>query len=286
MSRDESDYYSFMRFSSEGSRDGLRYYVRYFADVPGPVVELGCGRGEFLDVLAEAGLAGSGVDIDEGMAEHARAAGHQVVLADVVDYLAEQPAGSVPALFCAHLLEHLPAERVDRLYAEAGRALAPGGVFVAAVPNAACLSVLGYDFWRDPTHVRFYDPMVLGFFAERAGLSVTGTGGNPNNNPGPPPHLWPPAMVGQPGLGEEVGRVVRLASSLQAAALRGAQDGGADNGGAPWPEVGHLVGTLDQRLQAVQHQLASLQAAYQNLLAQLYPPNEVYVVARKPDADV
>jgi len=252
----------------------------------------------------------------------------------------------VPALFCAHLLEHLPAGQVERLYAAAGRALAPGGVFVAAVPNAACLSVLGYDFWRDPTHVRFYDPMVLAFFADRAGLVVTETGGNPNNHPGPPPQLQPPPLAGQPGLGEEVGRVVRLASAqagdtpadrpaggtpaggtqvggtqvggpaggASAAGPAGASpadgprsrapdgrdtdrqdtdgrdtdgrdDGGRDNGGAPWPELGHLIGTLDQRLQAVQHQLATLQAAYQNLLAQLYPPNEVYVVARKPGLD-
>ncbi len=230
-------------------------------------------------MLAEAGLAGRGVDSDEGMVEHARGRGHQVVLADAVEYLAAQPAGSVPALFCAHLLEHLPADRVEALYGHAARALAPGAVFVAAVPNAGCLSVLGYDFWRDPTHVRFYDPVVLAFFAERAGLAVAGTGGNPANHPGPPPGLRPPPLAGEPGLGEEIGRLVRLAGSR-----READTSGPDNGTAPWPEFGHLIGTLDRRLQAAQHQLASLQAAYEQLLAQLYPPNEVYVVARKPDA--
>jgi SAM-dependent methyltransferase len=278
--RAESDYYAFMGFSSESSRDGLRYYLRYFAGAAGPVVELGSGRGEFLDVLAEAGLAGRGVDCDEGMVEQARGRGHDVALADAVDHLAGQPAGSVPALFCAHLLEHLPAERVERLYRHAARALAPGGVFVAAVPNAGCLSVLGYDFWRDPTHVRFYDPMALAFFAERAGLSVTASGGNPNNHPGPPPPLRPPPLAGWPGLGEEIGALVRQAGSRSGGAAPG-----ADNGPVPWPELGHLMATLDQRLQAVQHQLAGLQAAYDNLLTQLYPPNEVYVVARKPDAD-
>jgi SAM-dependent methyltransferase len=279
VSRAESDYYAFMGFSSESSREGLRHYLPYVAGAAGPVLELGSGRGEFLDVLAGAGLAGRGVDSDEGMVEQARARGHDVVLGEAVEYLAGQPAGSVPALFCAHLLEHLPAERVMRLYELAGRALAPGGVFVAVVPNAGCLSVLGYDFWRDPTHVRFYDPMVLAFFAGRAGLAVTATGGNPDNHPGAPPPLRPPPLLGQPALGEEIGALVRLAGSRGEAAA-----GGTDNGAAPWAEFGHLVATLDQRLQAVQHQLASLQAAYDNLLAQLYPPNEVYVVARKPDA--
>jgi hypothetical protein len=279
MSRAESDYYAFMEFSSESSRDGLRHYLRYVADAAGPVLELGSGRGEFLDVLAEAGLAGRGVDTDEGMVEQARGRGHEVVLADAVDHLAGQPAGSVPALFCAHLLEHLPAERVELLYRLAGRALAPGAVFVAVVPNAGCLSVLGYDFWRDPTHVRFYDPALLAFFAGRAGLAVTASGGNPDNHPGAPPPLRPPPLAGQPGLAEEIGALVRLAGSRSGAAADG-----TDNGTAPWPELGHLVATLDQRLQDVQHRLAGLQAAYDNLLTQLYPPNEVYVVARKPDA--
>jgi len=88
------------------------------------------------------------------------------------------------------------------------------------------------------------------------------------------------APAAQPALGEEIGRLVRHAE-----AAAGAAGAGTDNGQAPWPQLGHLVSTLDQRLQAVQHQLAGLQAAYDNLLAQLYPPNEVYVVARKPDAD-
>jgi SAM-dependent methyltransferase len=275
----ESDYYAFMGFSSESSRDGLRYYLRYVQDAAGPVLELGSGRGEFLDVLAQAGLAGRGVDADEGMVEQARGRGHDIVLADAVDYLAAAPDGSVPALFCAHLLEHLPAGRVEALYRQAGRALAPGGVFVAAVPNAGCLSVLGYDFWRDPTHVRFYDPMVLAFFADRAGLRVTASGGNPNNHPGPPPPLRPPPLAGQPDLGEQIGALVRLAGSRRTGAA-----GATDNATVPWPELGHLLATLDARLQAVQHQLAGLQAAYDNLLTQLYPPNEVYVVARKPDA--
>src|SRR5215470_8315005 len=253
MSRAESAYYTFREFNSESSREGLRYYLRYFqpagpapgaAGIPGPgpgavrpgavrpgapVLELGCGRGEFLDVLAAAGLPGRGVDIDEGMVQQARAAGHEVLLADVVEYLAGQPAGSVPALFCAHLLEHLPAARVAELYTAAGRALAPGAVFVAVVPNAACLSVLGYDFWRDPTHERFYDPLVLAFFAEQAGLAVTETGGNPNNHPGPPPHLVPPVLAGEPPLGEEVGRLVQLAA-------------GRASGGRPWSGQDPAVG--------------------------------------------
>lgn len=281
MSSAESDYYAFMQFSSESSREGLRHYVPFFAGVEGPVLELGSGRGEFLDVLAEAGLAGRGVDVDTGMVNAATVRGHDVALGDALDHLTEQPDGSVAAVFCAHLLEHLPSTDVARLYAEVGRILVPDGVFVAAVPNAACLSVLGYDFWRDPTHVRFYDPAVLAFFAEQAGLVVTETGGNPRNHPGAPPHLRPPALAAQPSLEEQVSRVVQLATS------QGSDE--QDGASGPWSELGHVIATMDARLQVTQHQLGALHSAYNRLLDQLYPSNEVYVVARKvgpkPDAD-
>ncbi|HST67957.1 MAG TPA: class I SAM-dependent methyltransferase, partial [Mycobacteriales bacterium] len=187
MSRLESDYYAFMDFGGKHARDALTHYVRFFR--AGPVLELGSGSGEFLGLLAEAGLTARGVDIDEGMVLRSRAAGHDVVLADAVEHLEEAEPASLGGVFCAHFLEHLEPADVARTFAAAARALQPGGAFVAAVPNAGSLSVLSYDFWRDPTHVRFYDPALLAFFAGQAGLSVLESGTNPRNDPGPPPPL-------------------------------------------------------------------------------------------------
>jgi hypothetical protein len=78
MSRLERDYYAHMAFDPEHSREVLGLYVPFF-EGSGPVLELAPGRGEFLGLLREAGIAGRGVDMDEGMVEVARAGGHGVV---------------------------------------------------------------------------------------------------------------------------------------------------------------------------------------------------------------
>src|SRR6476620_11631647 len=127
----ESDYYAFMRFDPENAKSVLSYYVPFFTE--GPVLELACGPGVFLSLLRE-----------KGMVDNALAEGHDVVLGDAMTHLRSVPDQSLHGLFAAHFLEHLAADSVQEVYREAARALRPGGVFVAAVPNAACLSVLGY----------------------------------------------------------------------------------------------------------------------------------------------
>jgi SAM-dependent methyltransferase len=295
MSRLESDYYTFMKFDPERSRAGLAHYVGYFPT--GPVLELACGRGEFLGLLAQAGIDAYGVDIDDGMVQIARERGVRADAGDALEYLAAQPDESLRGLFCAHFLEHLDAEHVEAVYAQAARVLADGGVFVAAVPNAACLSVMGYDFWRDPTHVRFYDPVLLGFFAERAGLHVVESGGNPNNDSGPPTETFPIEMTPVPSLAERLAYVAdRIARVRRANVVTRVRRSRArphfdesrtrdlDGTGALLAELTTLATTLDDHVQTTQHYLFELRAAYSRLLRQLYPANEVYVVARKGSA--
>ena len=258
MSRLESDYYAFRGCDPQAGRAGLRHYLPFFPQ--GPVLELACGRGEFLDLLREAGIAAEGVDLDEGMVETARAAGHAVQHADALEGLRGRPDDSVRGVFSAHFAEHLGAGELQAVVAESARVLAPGGVFVAATPNAGCLSVLGHDFWADPTHVRPYDPRLLAFFCSAAGLTVVETGGNPLNHGGPPPASLPPGTHVDPDLRADVVAAV--------------QSGGMS------PELGHLLGVLEERLRTTQGELAALHRSYGHLLTQLYPSNEVYVVAR------
>lgn len=296
MSRLESDYYAFMGYDSDYSRAALAHYAQFFP--AGPVLELACGRGEFLDLLRDAGVAARGVDLDEGMVERATAAGHEVELGDAIPALERVEPGTLGGVFCAHFLEHLVPDDVARVYAAAARALRPGGAFVAVVPSAASLSVLGYDFWRDPTHVRFYDPVLLAFFAAQAGLEVTESGGNPRNDPGPPPSLVPMSFEPVPALSESLAdltdavnavypaheahrRMRREPAGFDGAEARAAT---ADPRARLWSHLVHLVSVLDQRAQAMQHQYGELHRAYRALLAQLYPPSEVYVVAVAPAA--
>ena len=295
MSRLESDYYAFMGYESDRARDALTHYAQYFP--AGPVLELACGRGEFLDVLRGAGIPARGVDLDEGMVERATGSGHDVVLGDAISYLEGVEPGSLGGVFCAHFLEHLEPDDVARVYRATARALRPGAAFVAVVPSAGSLSVLGYDFWRDPTHVRFYDPMLLAFFAGQAGLSTTEAGGNPRNDPGPPPPLVPQAFEAKPGLTEQLIALSNAVNAVYPAhhsnlrRLRREQPAGgrgeatalvADPRAELWSHLVHLMSVLDERAQAIQHQYAELLRAYRALLSQLYPPSEVYVVAVAP----
>lgn len=262
MSTIESDYYSFMEFDPDRARAALAHYAPYFS---GPVLELACGRGEFLDVLRDAGVEARGVDLDEGMVAACVERGHDVELGDALAFLAESEAGSYGGVFAAHFVEHLQPDDVLALCRSARRALRPGGRLVLVTPNAASHSVMSYDFWRDPTHVRFYDPALLSFLCAQAGLEVEEAAGNPLNDPGPPPELWPIVTPEtHPSLADEVGAAVRAARKEHELA-RG---------------LGHLLGIVAERLRVAEETIADLRAAHDRLLRMLYPPSEVYVVAR------
>jgi SAM-dependent methyltransferase len=265
MSRLESDYYSYMGYDPANAKAGLAHYVPFFDG--GPVLELACGRGEFLELLRDAGIEGEGVDSDEGMVEAATALGLQVTLGDAIADLERRADNSLGGVFSAHFAEHLQPEVLEHLIAESARVLAPGGTFIAATPNAGCLSVLGHDFWRDPTHVRFYEPRLLAFYCAKAGMEVVETGGNPCNAPGPPPEsLAPPAHVDADLRGDMI-EAIKKAMADKKHSL-------------DWQAFGHFLGILEERLRATQEELVGLRRSYAHLLERLYPSNEIYVVAR------
>jgi SAM-dependent methyltransferase len=279
VTRVESDYYSYMEFDPEHTREVLGHYVPLFQD-KAPVLELGSGRGEFLGLLAEAGVAATGVDSDEGMVEKARAEGLDVVCADAVAFLhGDPPPGPYQGVFCAHFVEHLTPGQVRELLEGVRRVLAPGGRFVAVTPNPACYAVLSHDFWRDPTHVRFYDLPLLEFLCRQAGLEVERSGTNPVNHPGPPPEYVAPEPVVHPpveDLIEEATRKIR--ESLDHHDRRGRASGGHE---AQWAfELAHVVKVLAGRLQESTEALRELRRAHDKLVWGLYQSNETYVVAR------
>ncbi len=279
MTRVESDYYTHMSFDPEHTRQVLKHYVPMFTG-HGPVLELGCGRGEFLGLLKAAGVDAVGVDSDEGMVEAVTAAGQAAVLGDAAEYLHQEPApGPYGGVFCAHFVEHLTPDEVAHLLAGVRRVLAPGGRFVAVTPNPACYAVLSHDFWRDPTHVRFYDLPLLEFFCRQAGLAVEGTGTNPLNHPGPPPRFLSADPVVHPGIGDLVDNAMgKLPEALAHSVRRGRE---VDPHEAAWAyELAHLVKVLGDRLQETSEALRALRRAHDNLVWGLYEGNEIYVVAK------
>ena len=128
--------------------------------------------------------------------------------------------------------------------------------------------------------MRFYDPLVLQFFARQAGLVILASGGNPFNHPGPPPDLRPLPVEKLPSLRESVVAAVQHATSLHPDEP---DDPKVVTESRVWAELGNILGQFDERVQAMQHDLHALHGRYSSLLRQLYPANEVYVAAAVPE---
>jgi 2-polyprenyl-3-methyl-5-hydroxy-6-metoxy-1,4-benzoquinol methylase len=137
-----------------GSEERIRELLVPYVDLlrgHEPVLDAGCGRGELLDLLSEAEIEATGVDIDEGMVERAREKGHTVELADVVDYLGRLPDGKFGAIVAIHVIEHLPYEGLLRFLHLAREKLAPDGLLVVETVNPHSLQAFK-TFWTDLTH--------------------------------------------------------------------------------------------------------------------------------------
>jgi SAM-dependent methyltransferase len=153
--RDEAngDYVAFeqlFRGPAERVAELQRPYLTLVADHQ-PVLDIGCGRGEFLMLLAGEGIAARGVDSDAGMVARCRALGLDVEQGDANEHLSGLPDGSLGTIFSAQVIEHLPHEQLRRLLELSLRKLAPGGLFIAETVNPHRISSLK-TFWVDLTH--------------------------------------------------------------------------------------------------------------------------------------
>ena len=165
------DYFAFesrMRGSIDSVRERQRPYVDDFRDAA-PVLDLGCGRGEFLELLREAGVEARGVDLDADMVAYARGEGLEVEHADAVAYLEGLEDGSLGGIFAAQLVEHVPAPKLVRLLELAAAKLRPGGLLVAETINP--LSPLALrNYYADLTHAQPLVPETLELLARQAGF--------------------------------------------------------------------------------------------------------------------
>ncbi len=135
------------------------------------VLDLGSGRGVFLELLRDNGIGGYGVDLDPRMIAECREKGLEAHEVDALTHLRQVTPGGVDGLYARHLAEHiLPGELVEILRA-CRRALAPGAPVVFVTPNPGTLTVGAHTFWLDPQHLRPIPPDLFRFYLEAEGFA-------------------------------------------------------------------------------------------------------------------
>ena len=168
----EYRYYQYLRgnqyATSDALLDVLRWYLPYFEGFT-RVLDIGCGHGEFLQLLQEHGHEAVGIDIDPAMVATCRQLGLTAYEGDAGDWLAGQET-QFDAIFSSNVIEHLEAQQVQRWIRQAYDALRPGGMLLIGTPNPESLIVQFHEFWRDPTHVRLYSRQLIEFFFADAGF--------------------------------------------------------------------------------------------------------------------
>ncbi len=133
------------------------------------VIDLGCGRGEWLELLGELGFSARGVDMDVGMLQACVAQGLKTELMDALTALQQLPDSSQAVVSGFHLVEHIPFDVLLALVQEAKRVLLPAGLLIFETPNPENLIVGTSNFYLDPTHVKPIPPLLLAFLPEFVG---------------------------------------------------------------------------------------------------------------------
>ncbi|MGN8160465.1 class I SAM-dependent methyltransferase [Salinisphaera sp. SWV1] len=156
----------------------LRVYLPFLAPLTDTTtaaraLDLGCGRGEWLEVVQAQGFSAEGVDLDAGMLAACRERELAVRQEDALAALAEMEDESLALVSGFHIAEHLPFEALQALVSEALRVLAPGGLLILETPNPENILVASRHFYLDPTHRHPLPPPLLAFLPEYAGFART-----------------------------------------------------------------------------------------------------------------
>ncbi len=124
------------------------------------ILELGCGRGDFLDLCRANGLDCFGVDLDPEVVRKCRGRGHRIVQGNAYLFL-KRSKKKYDGIFCRHLIEHFPSEIAVDILVQCRRNLKKGGLLVLITPNVRNINVMTENFWKGFDHVRPYPREIL-----------------------------------------------------------------------------------------------------------------------------
>ncbi len=157
------------RGSEDYVKSGQQFYLPYFAACKN-VLDIGCGRGEFLEMMRAANVPAKGIDLSEESVAICRHKGLEAEIADLFDYLAGLPEASLDGIFCSQVVEHLPPARLPEMIKLCATRLTRNGVIALETPNPECLAIFATHFYLDPTHHRPVPHPLLAFYLEEFGV--------------------------------------------------------------------------------------------------------------------
>ncbi len=166
-----ADFEKRFRGSREEIAGRLSPYLGHFPP-GGEVLDIGCGRGEFLALLRDSGRRGLGLDLSDSMLAEARDQGLECVKADALEFLKARAAASLDGVFSAQVAEHLEPEYLRRLVSECFRVLRPGAPLLLETVNPLSLFALSRVYFLDPGHVRPLHPEYLRYLLESSGFAA------------------------------------------------------------------------------------------------------------------
>jgi O-antigen chain-terminating methyltransferase len=207
------DYLAFearFRGSEDAIRERQQAYAATFAGCR-RVVDLGCGRGELVQLLVDAGIPAYGVEVNDDFVDLVASKGLEVLREDAVSHLAGLAPGDVDGIMASHVVEHLPPAVVTRLVETAFERLPEGGVLAMETPNPESLVAGSVNFHRDPTHLRPVHPDTLAFICESAGFREVRI---ERMSPVPDAERLPTPTPGGGEVGEHLDRIVERLNAL------------------------------------------------------------------------
>lgn len=160
------------RGSEEQISKRLSVYLEYFVGEESPVLEIGSGRGEFLELLREKNVPSYGLEIDPAMQELCLKKDLDVRLEDGVQHLNACTDSSLGGLIAVQVVEHLDVKTLESLLQLAAKKVRSGGTIIFETINTKSLLALCQNYFRDPTHAQPLHPQTMAFMAEMAGLKV------------------------------------------------------------------------------------------------------------------
>ena len=165
-----------------GTRDDIKnrqsVYLSYIKEIEAgragsPIIDIGCGRGEWLELLKEQGFVAKGVEANRVLAEECRDRGLSVTLGEGVAVLREEKREAYGGVTGFHMVEHLPLNALIAFFDESFRVLKPGGIIIFETPNPDNILVGCRNFYIDPTHQKPIPSTTLRSIAEARGFQNT-----------------------------------------------------------------------------------------------------------------